>query len=90
MPRVAVNHLHTLFDPRRIALVGISTNPNSVGGKVLANLVGSGLRGVVYPVNPQHEAVMGIACHPSLASLPQAPDLAVICAEAPRVPDLVR
>ncbi len=87
---MSIQNLQTMFDPRRIALIGVSPNPNSVSGKVLTNLVGSGYRGVVYPVNAQHEAVMGIACHRDLASLPHPPDLAVICTEAARVPDLVR
>lgn len=85
-----IQTLQTFFDPKRIALVGVSPNPNSVSGKVLANLVGGGFRGVVYPVNPQHEAVMGIACLPDLASCPRQPDLAVICTEAAKVPEHVR
>ncbi|HOD66943.1 MAG TPA: GNAT family N-acetyltransferase [candidate division Zixibacteria bacterium] len=81
--------LDRLFDPRRIALIGVTINPNSVGGKVLANLVAGGYRGVVYPVNPDSEAVMGIPCYPSVAALPRTPDLAVICAPAEKVPAAV-
>jgi len=86
---VNVHNLDCIFKPERIALVGVSTNPNSVGGKVLTNLVGSGFRGVVYPVNPRHEAVMAMPCFPDLESLPHRPDLAVICTPAPEVADLV-
>lgn len=82
--------LDKIFRPQRIALVGASPNPRSVSGKVLANLVGGGFKGVVYPVSPTSEAVMGIPCFPGLASLPKTPDLAVICAPAAQVPDLVR
>ena len=46
-----VHNLDCIFKPKRIALVGVSSNPNSVSGKVLSNLVGSGFQGVVYPVN---------------------------------------
>ena len=84
-----VHNLDCIFKPERIALVGVSTNPNSVGGKVLTNLVGSGFRGVVYPVNPRHEAVMAMPCFPDLESLPHRPDLAVICTAAHEVADLV-
>jgi acetyltransferase len=48
-----------------------------VGGLTLRNLVGGGFRGVVYPVNPKHEAVLGISCFPSVKSLPKTPDLPV-------------
>ncbi len=85
-----VHHLERIFNPRRIALIGVTTNPNSVGGKVLGNLVGSGFRGVVYPVNPDNEAVLGIQCYPDVAHLPRTPDLGVICTAPEKVPGIVR
>ncbi len=84
-----IHNLDPIFHPKRIALIGVSSNPNSVGGKVLSNLVGGGFSGVVYPVNSDFEAVMGIQCYPNLASVPRLPDLAVICTPAEKVPNLV-
>ncbi|HWQ81811.1 MAG TPA: bifunctional acetate--CoA ligase family protein/GNAT family N-acetyltransferase [Ignavibacteria bacterium] len=81
--------LDSFFNPRRIALIGVSINPNSVSGKVLTNLVGSGFKGVVYPINPSSEAVMGIPCYPDLRSLPKVPDLAIICTAASQVPSTI-
>jgi acetyltransferase len=85
-----VHGLDRIFKPKRIAIVGVTINPNSVGGKVLGNLIGGGFAGVVYPVNPQHEAVLGIYCFPDLKSLPKTPDLAVICTPPDQVPRVVR
>ena len=85
-----VHNLDRIFKPQRIALVGVTENPKSVGGTVLRNVVGSGFRGVVYPVNPTLEAALGVPCYPSIASLPRPPDLALICTAAPQVPDVVR
>jgi len=85
-----VHGLDRIFKPKRIAIVGVTINPNSVGGKVLGNLIGGGFAGVVYPVNPQHEAVLGIHCFPDLKSLPKTPDLAVICTPPDQVPRAVR
>ncbi|MGA2381887.1 MAG: GNAT family N-acetyltransferase [Gemmatimonadales bacterium] len=81
-----VHNLDCVFNPGRIALVDVSPNPNSVGGKVLGNLVGGGFNGVVYPVNAAHEAVMGVPCYPDLARVPRTPDLAIICSPAEQVP----
>jgi acetyltransferase len=81
-----VHNLGRIFDPNRIALLGVTQNPNSVGGKVLGNLVGGGFRGVVYPVNPGVEAVLGVPCYPSVAALPKTPDLAIVCSPAAEVP----
>ncbi len=85
-----IHNLNSIFNPSRIALIGVTTNPNSVSGKVLINLVSGGFRGVVYPVNPDHEAVMGIPCYPDLAGLPRIPDLAIICTTANKVPETVQ
>ena len=85
-----IHKLNTIFNPRRIALLGVTTNPNSVSGKVLINLVSGGFRGVVYPVNPEHEAVMGIPCYPDVKSLPRAPDMGIICSPADKVLAAVR
>ena len=85
-----IHKLNNIFNPKRIALIGVTTNPNSVSGKVLINLVSGGFRGVVYPVNSEHEAVMGIPCYPDVKSLPRAPDMGIICSPAGKVPAVVR
>lgn len=85
-----IHKLNSIFNPKRIALIGVTTNPNSVSGKVLANLVSGGFRGVVYPVNPDYEAVMGIPCYRDLKSLPGKPDMGIICTPAGKVPAVVR
>lgn len=87
---MGVRKLNCIFRPKRIAVIGVSSNPNSVGGITLKNLVSGGFRGVVYPVNPKHEAVLGITCFPNVSCLPKIPDLAIICTPAETVPGLVR
>jgi acetyltransferase len=85
-----IQSLDKIFKPQRIALVGVSPNPKSVTGRILANLIGGGFRGVVYPVSPSVEAVMGIPCFANVAALPKSPDLGIIGAPAAQVPGLVR
>jgi len=87
---VSIRNLDKIFDPHRVAVIGASDTPTSVGYTVLRNLVGSGFRGVVYPVNPKRESVQGIQAYKDIPSLPHAPDLAVICTPAPTVPAIVR
>ena len=83
---VSIRNLDKIFEPHRVAVIGASDTPTSVGYTVLRNLVGSGFRGVVYPVNPKRESVQGIQAYKDIPSLPHAPDLAVICTPAPTVP----
>lgn len=87
---MSIHSLKRLLNPKRIALIGVTINPESVGGKVLANLVGGAFRGVVYPVNPNSESVLGVQCYKNIHSLPRTPDMAIICSPAVNVPEIVR
>ncbi len=87
---MSIRNLDKIFKPQRIAVIGASNNPQSVGYTVLKNLIGAGFQGVVYPVNPKREAVQGIQAYPNVASLPKTPDLAVICTPARTVPGIVQ
>lgn len=87
---MSIHSLKRLLNPKRIALIGVTINPESVGGKVLANLVGGAFRGVVYPVNPNSESVLGVQCYKNIHSLPRTPDMAIICSPAIDVPEIVR
>jgi acetate---CoA ligase (ADP-forming) len=84
--RVAVG---PFLRPAAIAVVGASDKPASIGGLLLANLLASGFTGPVYPVNPRHQVILGVTCHPELASCPTRPDLAVVAVPAPMVADVV-
>ncbi|HEV2429658.1 MAG TPA: acetate--CoA ligase family protein [Thermoplasmata archaeon] len=82
--------LGELFAPRSVAVIGASNRTDSVGGSVFRNLLSNAFRGVVYPVNPRWKSVSGVRCYPDVASLPEAPDLAVIVVPAPSVPEVAR
>jgi acetyltransferase len=41
------------------------------------------------PVNPKYEAVAGVLAYPNIDSLPQTPDLAVLCTPPPTIPGLI-
>lgn len=85
-----IHKLQGFFSPQRIAVVDVSMNPQSVSGKVLSNLIGGTFRGVVYPVNNQLEAVLGVPCYQTVSLLPKKVDLAVICSKPEIVPQRVK
>ena len=70
--------LRVALDPRSIAVIGASENPNKIGGRPIAFLARFGFRGPVYPINPTRSEVQGFKAYPSLAALPEAPDLVVV------------
>ena len=87
---VSIRNLDKIFAPRRIAVIGAGDAPAGPGSAVLRNLLAAGFRGDLYPVNPRGEPAAGIAGYPDLASLPETPDLAVVCTPAAAVPAVVR
>lgn len=76
------HRLAGLFAPRSIAIVGASPNPRRIGSRVLSNLRRHGFAGNLYVVNPQHGEVSGLRTYPSLAELPELPDLALLAVGA--------
>jgi acyl-CoA synthetase (NDP forming) len=82
--------LERFFNPRAIAIVGASQDLATISGQPLKHLQSHGYTGKLYPVNPRYPEVTGIRCYPSVADLPEAPDLALILVNAARVPDLLR
>jgi acetyltransferase len=87
---VSTENLDKIFHPQRVAVIGASDNASSVGYTVLRNLIGSGFRGVVYPVNPKRESVQGVQAYSGISDLPNPPDLAVICTPATTAPGIIR
>jgi acetyltransferase len=82
-------NLEHLFNPRSIALIGASDRPHTVGATVMRNLLRGGFRGPVWPVNLRHATVAGRQAYRDIESLPEAPELAVICTPAASVPGLI-
>jgi acetyltransferase len=87
---VSLRNLDRIFRAHRVAVVGASNDPRSLGGIVLHNLVSGTFGGVVYPVSDEQESVQGILAYPTLNRLPRTPDLAMICTPAESVPQIVR
>lgn len=76
--------LEALLRPKSIAVIGASAKTDRAGFLMMRNLLAGGFNGPVMPVTPAHKAVCGVLAWPDIASLPFAPDLAVICTHSKR------
>ena len=74
--------LTPLLAPRSIAILGASNDATRIGGRPLAYMKLSGFKGAVYPVNPNRTEVQGVRAYPSVADLPEAPDVAIVAVPA--------
>ena len=81
--------LDALFKPSSVALIGATEREGSVGRALLSNLLIPAFQGKVYPINPQHSNVLGLAAYPSIGEVPERVDLAVIATPAATVPAMV-
>ncbi len=86
---MSIRNLDHLFAPSSVALIGASKRAGSIGAVVARNLFHSGFQGPVMPVNPNHKAIEGVLTYPDVASLPMAPDLAVIATPPATIPALI-
>lgn len=79
-----------LLHARSVALVGVSGKPTSISNRPLRYLQQHGFGGVVYPVNPKYDEVLGVRCWPSMAALPEPVDLVLVMVPAADCPQAVR
>lgn len=77
--------LAAFFEPKSLAVLGVSPSPRNLGRQIIENLVAFGFQGVIVPVGRQGGAVAGRAIVPSLGEAPSVPDLAVVLVPAAQV-----
>ena len=80
--------LRPLFAPESVVVIGASRRQGTVGRSILDNIRTAGYQGRLYAVNPHAHQVGGVHCVPTVADLPEAPDLALIAVPAPAVLDV--
>ena len=74
--------LHSLLRPTSIAVVGASDDPDKPGFAIIHNIVESGFKGKIFPVNPSKSAILGLPCYATLDDIEAHIDLAVIAIPA--------
>src|SRR5512140_2252086 len=82
--------LDPIFSPKVVAVIGATENKGSVGRTVFQNMGRGGFEGTVYPVNPKRSSVLCVKAYPSIGSIPEKVDLAVITTPAATVPGLIK
>ena len=82
--------LERFFNPASIAIIGASQDFITISGQPLKHLQSHHYKGRLYPVNPRYPEVGGVKCYPSLAEVPETPDLVLILVNASRVADMLR
>jgi acyl-CoA synthetase (NDP forming)/GNAT superfamily N-acetyltransferase len=75
--------------PRSVVVVGASPRPESVGHRIIDDLVSGGYTGDLYAVNRSGEPLGDIPATTSIDTLPVAPDLAIVAVPAKHVGQVI-
>jgi acetate---CoA ligase (ADP-forming) len=81
--------LGRLLRPRSIAIIGISPEPGSIGGAVLANLERFGYGGDIHLVSRNRDRIDQRTCVPTIDDLPAGIDAAVLAVPGDAINDAV-
>ena len=76
--------LESFFNPKSIAVVGVSADPSKLGAVVFNNVLDAGFKGNLYAVNPKNagQELYGKPCVASVKDIKEAVDLVVIVVPA--------
>ncbi len=81
--------IRTLFEPRSVAVIGVSKTPGKMGYEVLTNLVRYGFPGPIFPVNPKYSEIHGIRCYKTVLDITEDIDLAILVSPVERIPKVM-
>ena len=70
---MTVRNLDALFNPKSIAVIGASLRAGSIGEMVWSRLSAANFAGPVWPVNPKHRQLNGVAVFAGIGDLPDGP-----------------
>ncbi len=79
--------LRAMLNPKSVAVIGATENPQSVERTLMENL--KSFRGRVYPINPKRTGVLGLKAFSRIGDVPGPVDLALIATPAIAVSDVV-
>jgi acetyltransferase len=82
--------LEPFFEPKSVAVIGASREAGKLGHDVLKNLIDYKYGGILYPVNPKGDPIMGLICYKSVKDIPGEVDMAVIVIPAKFTLDAVK
>ena len=82
--------LKELFKPSSLAVIGASSNPAKIGHEVLRNIIESGYKGRIFPVNPRTPEILGLKTYTSVEIIPVPVDLAIVAIPSAFVPGVMK
>ncbi|MCD6512895.1 MAG: acetate--CoA ligase family protein [Thermoplasmata archaeon] len=77
-----MHELEALFNPKSVAIIGASHHEGKIGNIVVRNIVSSGYKGKIYPVNPKGGEILGLKVYRRIEDIPINVDISIIVVPA--------
>ncbi|MDA4127627.1 MAG: acetate--CoA ligase family protein [Thaumarchaeota archaeon] len=94
MPRDRSKGIRSFFEPKSVAVAGVSTDPDKLGSIIFDNLLANAKKGLlkasVYALNPGHDHIGDQPCYPKIGALPETPELLIVAVPLALTLELVK
>ena len=78
------------FYPKSICVVGASSKPKSLGYELTKSVKQYGYTGKLFLINPKSDEILGYKCYPTIESVKEKIDLAIIMVPKQFVEDSIK
>ena len=85
----AAQSMRAFFNPRSVAVVGVSRRGEGIGAALLGNLQRAGFTGQLYPIHPHAAEINSLPAFPRVSAVGAPVDLALIAVPAAAVEEVV-
>jgi len=76
--RKIMDKIERLVNPKSVAVIGASSDPEKIGYQILNNLITGEFTGKIFAVNPKGGEILGIKVFPDITEINELVDLAII------------
>ena len=81
--------ISSFFKPSAVAVIGASPDFKRLGYHCMSSLIVSQFKGRIYPIHPSLPEISGFTAYPSIGSVPDEVDLAIIAVRTSLVPSIL-
>ena len=89
MKNPTTDSLKPCFEPRSVAVIGVSRSPEKAGSVIFRNLLELKFEGKVYPVNPKADMIFEVEAYSSVDLIPDEVEAVIIATPAPTVVEVM-
>ena len=81
--------MENFFNPKSVAVIGVSEAPTNMAARIVANMIEFGFNGIIHQVGVKGGALFGRKIYRSVLEIDDPVDLAIILTPAVTIPDIM-